>query len=337
MGVSLGTWEETLVMGETLSFKVFLRYQNTKGERKKRERKDDGIKENVRRFVLDREFADLGNMKLKISELFPEITDKEYFLSWTDADNDNVTIASDDELAIAIKEMSGPVYPIHINVRNVKKHKRNENNAGRNDNIIKSRKKKTCGVKTGKGHGKDAKKQKQSKEYSKKQKQKSFNYTIYPQESYGLAVLDKLLLINEDKRGFRNLHGIKIDMKVKIKISSESRSKGHHKKKSPRSGSAGSSSSSSSSSRESSPTPRSRSRRELHSKARKKKKSQKKEKKKETQKNTEQLNKVKPEKKSGEEEKKGKKEDDEMLKDENHWTVVADMEYTNKNTLDMKN
>merc|ERR1712212_786837 len=144
------------LMGETLSFKVFLRSQIKRRERKKRERKDDRIKENVRRFLLDRECADLGNLKLKISKLFPEITDKEYFLSWTDADNDNVTIASDDELAIAIMELSGPVYPFHVNVKNVKKHKRIEHIAGRDDKGMKSKKKKTYGVKTGKGHGKDA-------------------------------------------------------------------------------------------------------------------------------------------------------------------------------------
>merc|ERR1712212_1302584 len=108
------------LMGETLSFKVFLRSQIKRRERKKRERKDDRIKENVRRFLLDRECADLGNLKLKISELFPEITDKEYFLSWTDADNDNV--------------------------KNVKKHKRIEHIAGRDDKGMKS-KKKTYGVK----------------------------------------------------------------------------------------------------------------------------------------------------------------------------------------------
>ena len=86
------------MMGETLSFKVFLRSQsnkNKKGGKKEKEKKDGGIKEDVRRFVLDRESADLGKIKLKISECYPELADKDYFLTWTDSENDNVTIASD--------------------------------------------------------------------------------------------------------------------------------------------------------------------------------------------------------------------------------------------------
>merc|ERR1712013_744432 len=150
----LGSYEETLVMGETLSFKVFLRSQlnkNKKEGRKEKEKKDGGIKEDVRRFVLDRESADLGKLKLKIA-------DKDYFLTWTDCENDNVTIASDDDLSIAIMEMPGPVYLIQINV---KKHNRITNTFGLDDKGINSRKKKRYGLKTaysGKGHGKDAKK-----------------------------------------------------------------------------------------------------------------------------------------------------------------------------------
>ena len=165
-------------MGETLSFKVFLRSQlnkNKKEGRKEKEKKDGGIKEDVRRFVLDRESADLGKIKLKISECYPELADKDYFLTWTDCENDNVTIASDDDLTIAIMEMPGPVYSIQINV---KKHNRITNTFGLDDKGIKSRKKKRYGLKTeysGKGHGKDAKKQKQSNGYSKKKRQRSFN------------------------------------------------------------------------------------------------------------------------------------------------------------------
>ena len=95
------------------------------------------------------------------------------------------------------------------------------NTFGLDDKGIKSRKKKMYGLKTeysGKGHGKDAKKQKQSNGYSKKKKQRSFNYTIYPQEN-PLTVLEKLLSIEEDDRLFKNPNGINVNMKVKIKTS----------------------------------------------------------------------------------------------------------------------
>ena len=37
--------------------------------------------------------------------------------SWVDSDGDEVTIASDDELVIALTEMTGPVYKINISIK----------------------------------------------------------------------------------------------------------------------------------------------------------------------------------------------------------------------------
>ncbi len=35
-----------------------------------------------------------------------------YSLSWVDADDDDVVVASDEELVIALTEMKGPVYKV---------------------------------------------------------------------------------------------------------------------------------------------------------------------------------------------------------------------------------
>ena len=40
-----------------------------------------------------------------------------YISSWVDSDGDEVTIASDDELVIALTEMTGPVYKINISIK----------------------------------------------------------------------------------------------------------------------------------------------------------------------------------------------------------------------------
>ena len=40
--------------------------------------------------------------------------DAEFSVSWTDCDEDMVTIATDEELMIALTEMTGPLYKLHL-------------------------------------------------------------------------------------------------------------------------------------------------------------------------------------------------------------------------------
>merc|ERR1711887_513231 len=44
-----------------------------------------------------------------------------FSVSWTDEDGDKVTIASDEELSIALTEMTGPVYKLVVNIKTQKK------------------------------------------------------------------------------------------------------------------------------------------------------------------------------------------------------------------------
>merc|ERR1719320_845889 len=53
--------------------------------------------------------------------VFPLLKQKIFTISWTDEDGDMVTIASDEELIIALTEMSGPVYKLDINIKSAKK------------------------------------------------------------------------------------------------------------------------------------------------------------------------------------------------------------------------
>jgi len=53
--------------------------------------------------------------------VFPSLTRKDFNITWVDADGDEVTIASDEELMIALGELTGPVYKISIVVKGEKK------------------------------------------------------------------------------------------------------------------------------------------------------------------------------------------------------------------------
>ena len=53
-----------------------------------------------------------------------------WYFSWEDGDGDEVTIASDEELVIALTEMTGPVYKITINIKGEKKEEPAEKEEG---------------------------------------------------------------------------------------------------------------------------------------------------------------------------------------------------------------
>lgn len=91
---------------ESLSFKGYL-----KG--------DDGENDEVRRFLVENQVAEgsqatFGSLKAKLELVFPSLKGKHFRITWQDVDNDHVTIACDEELQIALAEMTGPVYKINI-------------------------------------------------------------------------------------------------------------------------------------------------------------------------------------------------------------------------------
>jgi len=97
-------------MGETVSFKVYL--------------KDVGSEDQaeVRRFVVDKEVSSsFTYLEEKLATVYPRLKNELFTVNWTDEEGDNVTIATDEELIIALTEMKGPLYKIQVLVKGGKK------------------------------------------------------------------------------------------------------------------------------------------------------------------------------------------------------------------------
>ena len=88
----------------SISIKVFLRCQD---------------EEEVRRFSLERSAGSCVSYKQLVARLeaiFPQLEAAVYRVSWTDKEGDAVTISTDEELGIALAEMTGPVYRLRVTV-----------------------------------------------------------------------------------------------------------------------------------------------------------------------------------------------------------------------------
>merc|ERR1712107_181313 len=95
-------------MGDNVSFKVYLKT----GEEQE---------EEVRRFVTDKGASTSYDYLVgKLEVVFPQIKTSTFSIHWTDEDGDNVTITSDEELIIALTEMSGPLYKLRVNIKKTK-------------------------------------------------------------------------------------------------------------------------------------------------------------------------------------------------------------------------
>merc|ERR1711970_1378225 len=93
-------------MSETWAFKVFLKDSENPGN------------DEVRRFVLDRDVStSFTYLQEKLCAVSPQLKQKIFSISWTDEDGDSVTIGLDEELIIALTEMSGPLYKLVVNVK----------------------------------------------------------------------------------------------------------------------------------------------------------------------------------------------------------------------------
>jgi len=90
-------------MGDNVSFKVFLK------------NKDE---QEVRRFVIDKNVSTSFDYLVgKLRVIFPQIQASVFTVGWTDEDGDQVTITSDEELIIALTEMTGPLYKLTVTVK----------------------------------------------------------------------------------------------------------------------------------------------------------------------------------------------------------------------------
>ena len=90
--------------GENLSCKVILK-----------DPKSGGYQEET--VVVDKNVSNIFNhLREKLLVAFPQLKQKTFSVTWTDEDGDMVTVASDEELIVALTEMPGPVYKIVVNV-----------------------------------------------------------------------------------------------------------------------------------------------------------------------------------------------------------------------------
>jgi len=62
---------------------------------------------------------ELNQLKKKLAEIFPSLNEN-FDITWLDTEGDTVTIGSDEELIMALKEMTGPVYKITVHPRGKK-------------------------------------------------------------------------------------------------------------------------------------------------------------------------------------------------------------------------
>jgi len=90
-------------MGDNVSFKVYLKNQE---------------EQEVRRFVIDKNVSTSFEYLVgKLRVIFPQIQTSVFTVGWTDDDGDQVTITSDEELIIALTEMTGPLYKLTVTVK----------------------------------------------------------------------------------------------------------------------------------------------------------------------------------------------------------------------------
>lgn len=96
-------------MAETVSFKVSLRNSGEKTD------------PEMRRFVVDFGINKTFSCLLaKLCSVYPRLNNQVLNVTWKDGEDDLVTISTDEELMIALTEMSGPVYKLNLQVTGIK-------------------------------------------------------------------------------------------------------------------------------------------------------------------------------------------------------------------------
>ena len=53
---------------------------------------------------------DFARLSEKMAELMPKLRERSFVLTWTDSDGDEVTVADDESLGIALSQANGPLY-----------------------------------------------------------------------------------------------------------------------------------------------------------------------------------------------------------------------------------
>merc|ERR1712198_67204 len=82
-----------------------------------------GEEQETRRFLVSEEVASsLVYLKQKIATIFPAFRRTEPVLSWVDEDGDEVAVASDEELEVALAALPGPVYKFRVKLADKRKN-----------------------------------------------------------------------------------------------------------------------------------------------------------------------------------------------------------------------
>merc|ERR1712198_773594 len=103
---------QNINMTDTISFKVNL--------------KEDEREDELRRILVKKDVStSFSYLQEKLCLLFPNLKQKTFSINWTDEDGDIITITDDEQLAIALTEMKGPVYKFCVNVKSRKETKDN--------------------------------------------------------------------------------------------------------------------------------------------------------------------------------------------------------------------
>ena len=84
----------------SLSYKVIFIAENQESE--------------VRRFTSEEIGNSFSSLNKNLSSVFPSLRTYNFTLQWTDDEGDEVTITGDEDLAVAMTEMKGPVYKFVI-------------------------------------------------------------------------------------------------------------------------------------------------------------------------------------------------------------------------------
>merc|ERR1712198_547748 len=81
-----------------------------------------GEEQETRRFLVSEEVvSSLVYLKQKIATIFPAFRRTEPVLSWVDEDGDEVAVASDEELEVALAALPGPVYKFRVRLADTRK------------------------------------------------------------------------------------------------------------------------------------------------------------------------------------------------------------------------
>merc|ERR1712226_1392879 len=74
-----------------------------------------GNEQETRRFVLNEDTASrFSDLKTKITSIFPALDQRKPVVSWLDEEGDEVRIANDEEMKLALAAMTGPVFKLRV-------------------------------------------------------------------------------------------------------------------------------------------------------------------------------------------------------------------------------